>query len=96
MRTTCPTARTICPPRRARAWRHRAPTAIFVSVFAFCGPARGVSEQGLKYTLDNADLPDTTSWGLSNEFTGADAAISVADGVLAVTFPLEAWPALER
>lgn len=68
----------------------------FVSVFAFCGPARGVSEQGLKYTLDNADLPDTTSWGLSNEFTGADAAISVADGVLAVTFPLEAWPALER
>lgn len=68
----------------------------FVSVFAFCGTAHDVSENGLKYGLAHADLSDTTSRGLSNEFTVADAHIRVGDGMLVVTFPLPAWDALER
>ncbi len=68
----------------------------FVSVFAFCGTAHDVSENGLKYGLAHADLPDTTSRGLSNEFTASDAHIRVGDGTLVVTFPLPAWDALER
>lgn len=67
----------------------------FVSVFAFCGTAHDVTESGLKYGLAHADLPDTTSRGLSNEFTSSDALIEVGDGTLVVTFPLEAWDALE-
>lgn len=66
----------------------------FVSVFALAGNARKVNEQGLKYELEDAYLSPTTSRGLSNEFTGRDAEISVGEGVLAVTFPLAAWPAL--
>lgn len=68
----------------------------FVSVFAFCGAAHDVSETGLKYGLAHADLPDTTSRGLSNEFTAADACIQVGGGTLVVTFPLPAWDALAR
>ena len=67
----------------------------FVSVFAFCGMAHDVTESGLKYVLAHANLPDTTSRGLSNEFTASDALIKVGDGTLVVTFPLKAWDALE-
>ena len=35
-----------CPPRRARAWRHQAPTAISVSVFAFCRAGSGRERAG--------------------------------------------------
>lgn len=67
----------------------------FISVFALAGTARKVSEHGLKYAMDDGYLSPTTSRGLSNEFTASDAEIAVGDGVLAVTFPLAAWPALK-
>lgn len=63
----------------------------YVSVLALGGPACGVSEHGLKYQLDGATLLDDASQGLSNEFTGAAASISVQDGALVVIFPLAAW-----
>jgi thiamine pyrophosphokinase len=67
----------------------------FISVFALAGTARQVNEKGLKYEMADGYLSSTTSRGLSNEFTAADAEVSVGDGVLAVTFPLAAWPALK-
>ena len=66
----------------------------YLSVFALGGPAQGVTEQGLLYSLENAVLPDTASLGLSNEFTGAPAEVSVQQGDVVVIFSEDAWPAV--
>ena len=63
----------------------------YLSVFALGGVASGVCEQGLKYGLEDATLPDDVSLGLSNEFTGEAVRISVGQGSLLVSFPLAAW-----
>ena len=63
--------------------------APFVSVFAIGGSAAGVTESGFKYVLDEGVLSALDSLGLSNEFTGDAASISVAEGALAVFMPLE-------
>ena len=62
-----------------------------LSAFALGGTARGVWEHGLKYDLDGVELRDDTSWGLSNEFTGAPAHVVVKEGSLLVVLPLAAW-----
>ena len=67
----------------------------YVSVFALGGVARGVWEHGLKYDLHGVDLSDGTSWGLSNEFTGAPAHVVVKEGSLLIVFPLAAWEYLQ-
>jgi len=41
-----------------------------VSVFAYGGPARGVTVHGLKYPLKNATLQDDTPLGVSNVLDG--------------------------
>ena len=53
-----------------------------LSVFAFGGIAHGVTLEGLLYPLQNADLFPDTPLGLSNEFTGKPARVSVNDGAL--------------
>ena len=53
-----------------------------ISVFAFGQDAYGVSETGLKYTLDNVILQQEFPVGISNEFMGMDAAIEVKNGTL--------------
>lgn len=67
----------------------------FVSVFSYGGCAGGVTETGLKYALARADLSDDVSRGLSNEFTGKPACISLETGNLFVTFSTAAWPYVE-
>jgi len=62
-----------------------------VSVFSASGEARGVSEEGLFYPLTNACLSDTKPLGVSNEFVGKPARITVGEGTLLVFFPLDAW-----
>ena len=64
--------------------------APFVSVFALGASARGVYIEGLKYEVADFILPVDTSRGLSNEFIGSPASVSVADGCLLVVFPLGA------
>ncbi len=54
-----------------------------VSVFAWGGTAV-VSETGLLYGLDRFPLPDDLPRGVSNEFTGADAAVTVHQGTAVV------------
>lgn len=55
-----------------------------LSVFAVGGTAKGVSEKGLKYELEDALLQPDFPVGISNEFIGKKAEISVAEGTLLV------------
>lgn len=66
----------------------------FISAFAFGGSATGVCESGLKYTLNQAIVPDDASLGLSNQFIGKPARISVGQGNLIVMFPLGVWDSM--
>ena len=56
----------------------------YVSVFPVNGDASGVTITGLKYSLDNADLSQNCTVGLSNEFVGEEAVVTVKDGMLLV------------
>lgn len=55
-----------------------------VSVFCHGQPARGVTLEGLKYPLQGATLTPNVPQGVSNEFTGERARITVEQGVLLV------------
>lgn len=56
----------------------------YLSVFCGGGTARGVTLRGLKYELDRAELTSSFPLGVSNEFTGVSAHVSVEDGTLLV------------
>ena len=56
----------------------------YLSVFAYGGMATGVCEEGLKYLLDDASLYDDVPLGVSNEFTGSGARVSVESGTLLI------------
>jgi thiamine pyrophosphokinase len=53
-----------------------------ISLFAVAGPARGVTTTGLRYALNDDVLEPLSSRGVSNEFVGGPATVSVAAGVL--------------
>jgi len=57
-----------------------------VSIFCAGEEANGVTLTGLKYSLDNATLTSTFPLGVSNEFTGVPATISVRSGTLIVIY----------
>ena len=58
----------------------------YISVFANGRDAVGVSIKGLKYTVDNISLKSSVSLGVSNEFVGERAEISVNDGNLLIVW----------
>lgn len=62
----------------------------FVSVFSMSGESTGVCETGLKYRLENYTMTNDYPIGVSNEFTGEEAEISVKEGVLLIIYTLEA------
>ena len=55
-----------------------------ISVFSFDNVAVGVFEKGLLYSLENATIENQTPLGVSNEFIGCEAEISVTDGTLLI------------
>ncbi len=55
-----------------------------LSVFAVGEKAVGVTEEGLKYLLEDATLSNDFPVGISNEFIGEKAVLSVKDGTLLV------------
>lgn len=55
-----------------------------VSVFAYGQDAVGVTEKGLKYLLDDVVVKQDFPIGVSNQFTGIDAEISVKEGMLLI------------
>lgn len=58
-----------------------------VSLLPVHGAARGVTTEGFLYPLAGEDLPAGSTRGVSNEFTGTSAAVSLTDGVLLVVQP---------
>lgn len=56
----------------------------FLSVFCHGDRAEGVTLTGLKYSLEDAVLTNCIPLGVSNEFTGAPAAVTVKKGTLLV------------
>ena len=56
----------------------------FLSVFAHGAAAQGVTLQGLKYPLKDAELTPDFPLGVSNEFTGVPAAVTVKSGTVLV------------
>lgn len=59
-----------------------------VSVFAMSDMCTGVFERGLEWELDDVDLSNRTSEGLSNQLKGEAVLIGVESGTLAIFFPL--------
>ncbi len=56
----------------------------FLSVFAHGAAAQGVTLRGLKYPLADAELTPDFPLGVSNEFTGVPAAVTVKKGTVLV------------
>ncbi|RSX55722.1 thiamine pyrophosphokinase [Bifidobacterium dolichotidis] len=60
----------------------------YVSVFAHSDVAHDVTETGLKYGLEHAELSNQQVNGLSNELLNATSAtVSVNEGTLLITYP---------
>ena len=58
----------------------------YISVFSLRDESKGVYLKNLKYELDGQSLFSSNPMGVSNEFIGEEASISVKDGILLVTF----------
>jgi len=56
-----------------------------LSVFALDRVCRGVTVRGAKWTVEGADWTNGFPLGVSNEFAGEWAGISVEEGALLVT-----------
>ena len=55
----------------------------YFSVVNIAGTAKGITIRNAKYTLENAEIPYTWQYGVSNEpLPGKTASVSVADGLL--------------
>lgn len=55
-----------------------------LSIFAYGQDAIGVTENGLKYSLQDAIVKQEFPIGISNQFTGTDAMIQVKEGMLLI------------
>ena len=58
----------------------------YISVFSLCDESEGVTIEGLKYEVKNVNLRLDTPFGVSNEFMGKEAKISVKKGRLLVVY----------
>ena len=56
----------------------------YISVFAYSERALGVTIRNLKYEVEDAELTNTFPIGVSNEFVGKGAELSVKKGILLV------------
>ncbi|MBR3439798.1 MAG: thiamine diphosphokinase [Clostridia bacterium] len=62
----------------------------YISVFSLDTSCDGVCEKGLKYSLDNYQLTNSYPVGVSNEFVGKEAEISVRKGNLLIIYTFDA------
>ena len=56
----------------------------YLSVFSFSDKSEGITLRGLAYDMENGALENTFGLGVSNEFTGKPASVSVQSGTLLV------------
>ena len=61
----------------------------FLSIFSLGKEAKGVTIRGLKYELEDAVITNDFPLGISNEFVGKEASVSVREGELVcmISFP---------
>lgn len=59
-----------------------------VSVFALSDVCEGVFERGMEWDLDDVELTNRTSEGLSNELKGEPVMIGVEKGTIVIFFPI--------
>ena len=57
-----------------------------ISVFSFDEKSEGVTEKGLRYSLEDAVLENSVAVGVSNSFTGQESLVSVKHGTLLIYF----------
>ncbi len=57
-----------------------------ISVFSFDTVSHGVTETGLYYNYDNADVENSIVTGVSNSFTGQKSTVSVKEGTLIIYY----------
>ena len=62
---------------------------VYVSVLAYTDLAKGVTLEGLRYSLKNADLTNRFPLGVSNEFAADRAYVEVKEGILFVILSSE-------
>ena len=62
--------------------RFRASMRGYLSLFSLGGKTRGVNIRGMKYELRDTEITNDFPIGISNEFIGQEAAVSVAQGQL--------------
>lgn len=60
-----------------------------LSLFCMGADARGVTLQGLKYSLENGSLSSSFPLGVSNHFMGQEAVISVTEGTVLALYGIE-------
>lgn len=58
----------------------------YISVFSHSDLSTGVYEKGLKYQLSNKTLTNSEPLGISNEFIGESAEISVENGTIIIIY----------
>lgn len=58
----------------------------YISLFCMGSDAENVTIRGLQYTLENSTLQAGFPLGVSNQFTGAPASVSVGNGSLLVIY----------
>ncbi|HKA04574.1 MAG TPA: thiamine diphosphokinase [Acidimicrobiales bacterium] len=63
------------------------PEGAYVSLLPIGGPADGLVTSGLRYPLQNESLDPGSSRGVSNEFLGGRACVSLRSGSLLVVVP---------
>ena len=56
----------------------------YISIFSYSEKSKGVNLKNLKYEIENAELTNAFPIGVSNEFIGKEAEISVEDGSLLI------------
>ena len=58
-----------------------------VTLLPVGGPARGVSTERLLFPLSDATLEPGTTWGVSNQLVGKEAAVRVGNGTVLAVLP---------
>ena len=58
----------------------------YISVFSHSDKCIGVTIEGLKYTLDNAELSNSFPLGVSNEFMGVESKIIIKNGTIVIIY----------
>jgi thiamine pyrophosphokinase len=78
---------TVTVVRPSCAARLAGVTGDVVTLLPVHGVAVGVRTEGLRYPLRGEDLPPGTTRGVSNEFNGGPATVSLSGGVLLAVVP---------